>query len=98
VRELERRARAADEDTSRPERRAVDRGEHPDRTAAVERISDALGEALGADVHVRGSARGFTAQLHFASAEEALQFAAGLHQARRLALVPSSNMHHSPGD
>ncbi len=48
---------------------------HPDQREAIEQIAEALGTALGADVKVRGGARGFTAQLSFASAEEALELA-----------------------
>ena len=57
-------------------------GRHPDREAAIEGIADALGEALGAEVHVRAGTRGFTAQLHFPSADEALEFAARVRPAR----------------
>src|SRR5947209_4896739 len=48
---------------------------HPDQADAVERIADALGEALGADVDVRPSGRGYHAQLTFGSLEEALDLA-----------------------
>lgn len=76
VRELESRARAAGAHTAPAADDAITVREHPDRAAAVEEIADALGEALGADVHVRAGSRGFTAQLRFESADEALEFAA----------------------
>jgi hypothetical protein len=47
----------------------------PDRQAAIEQIADALGEAFNADVRVRGTSGGFTAQIRFASLDEALTFA-----------------------
>lgn len=75
VRELESRARAAGA-SGAAERGPITVTEHPDRAAAVQQIADALGEALGADVHVRGGTRGFTAQLRFESVDEALEFAA----------------------
>jgi ParB family transcriptional regulator, chromosome partitioning protein len=73
VRELESRARAADADAAPPRAR---RELHPDRQAAVERITDALGEALGTDVQVAPAASGaYRAQLTFASLDEALDLA-----------------------
>jgi ParB family transcriptional regulator, chromosome partitioning protein len=79
VRELESRARVADDDavggepgSSRTTARA---GIHPDQLEAVERITDALARALGVDVKVRGTARGYAVQIAFASADEALQLA-----------------------
>ena len=76
VRELESHARVA-EAGSRPAAEAAPsaRTEHPDRQAAIEQIADSLGSALGADVKVRAGARGYTAQLTFASLEEALELA-----------------------
>jgi ParB family chromosome partitioning protein len=78
VRELESRARTADSapapgstTTSAPKADA----DHPDRQAAIDQITEALGAALGADVKVRGAARGYTAQLSFSSLEEALDLA-----------------------
>lgn len=76
VRELESRARSADPSKapehgdSRPDLSA-----HPDRQAAIEQIADALGEAFKADVKVKGTSRGFTAQVAFSSLDEALEFA-----------------------
>ena len=78
VRELEARARTAEDAPGSPAPRptaAGSRTDHPDRQAAVEQITDALGRALGADVKVRSGARGFTAQVSFSSLEEALELA-----------------------
>ena len=76
VRELEARARTADNPAQVPGKSAATRStEHPDRRAAAERIADVLGAALGADVQVRAGARGYTAQLAFSSLEEALELA-----------------------
>lgn len=79
VRELESRARGAEDGTGPSADRQVrtpgDAADHPDRQAAIEQIADALGTALGADVKVRGAARGYTAQLSFSSLEEALELA-----------------------
>lgn len=78
VRELESRARTADSapapgstKTKAPKADA----DHPDRQAAIDQITEALGVALGADVKVRSAARGYTAQLSFSSLEEALDLA-----------------------
>jgi ParB family chromosome partitioning protein len=78
VRELESRARTASDapttestNTSTPNANV----DHPDRQAAIDQITDALGTALGADIKVRGAARGYTAQLSFSSLEEALELA-----------------------
>lgn len=78
VRELESRARQAETRADRPAGAGAEGAagpEHPDQREAIEQIADALGTALGADVKVRGGARGFTVQLSFASAEEALDLA-----------------------
>ncbi len=78
VRELEARARTSEgaPDAPAPKQAAATSGtDHPDRLAAIEQIADSLGSALGADVKVRSSARGFTAQLRFSSLEEALELA-----------------------
>lgn len=78
VRDLEARARAAG-NVDEPEQRAGDsrrrRAPSAEIEAAAERISDALGSALGADVAVQGGARGFTAKLKFRSLSEAMSFA-----------------------
>ena len=81
VRELESRARAADVSPASPSNRAASATAdlaHADQQAAIAQIADALGTALGADVKVRGTARGYTAQLSFSSLEEALDLAARL--------------------
>ncbi len=78
VRELEARAREADASptNSAGERPAAPpETEHPDRQEAIDQIADVLGVALGADVKVRGVARGFTVQLSFSSVDEALELA-----------------------
>ena len=80
VRELESRARQADGPANGPGAtvtaiRSASAEDHPDRHAAVEQIADALGRALRADVKVKSGARGFTAQISFASLDEALEFA-----------------------
>jgi ParB family transcriptional regulator, chromosome partitioning protein len=74
VRELESRARAANEDA--PARRLRPRAElHPDRQAAVDQIADLLGEALGADLRVTAAGTGYRAQLSFESLDEAVALA-----------------------
>ncbi len=76
VRELEARARAAA--AAAPERRprrGRRRAIHPDQAAAIERIADALGEALGAELEITPAGRGYRAQLTFQSLDEALEMA-----------------------
>jgi len=73
VRELESRARRADESgqaARTPARRAA---VHPDQQAAVEQLSDAFGSAFGTDVKVVPSGGGYRLQLAFESLEEALE-------------------------
>jgi ParB family chromosome partitioning protein len=74
VRELEQRARNSGSDRSaRPPRRRRDGAVHPDQQAAMVRITDALGAALGCEVEVTAaSGGGYRAQLGFESLEEAL--------------------------
>jgi ParB family transcriptional regulator, chromosome partitioning protein len=73
VRELERRAREAEE---RPVARARRRrGLHPDQEAAVEQLSDAFGAALGTDVRVVPQGDGYRLQLAFDSLDDALELA-----------------------
>jgi len=74
VRELEHRARAANEVAApRPTRR---RGSlHPDQAAAVERLSDAFEAAFGTQVHVAPQGDGYRLQLAFESLDEALEVA-----------------------
>jgi ParB family transcriptional regulator, chromosome partitioning protein len=51
-------------------------GSHPDQVQAARDIADALGGALGADVHVKPTRDGrYSAQLSFATAEEAIDLA-----------------------
>ncbi len=76
VRQTEARARAAagregDEIAiSRPERVP-----HPDQVEAAERLGEAFGRALGADVRVTPSAKGYRVQFAFDSLDEALEAA-----------------------
>ena len=77
VRELEERARRANSDAgrvprARPRRPAL----HPDQEAAVQRIGDSLGAALGREVEVTaGTAGGYRVHLSFESADEAVELA-----------------------
>lgn len=48
---------------------------HPDQEAAIEEIVATLGTALGTDVSVRATARGYRVELNLASAEEAAALA-----------------------
>jgi ParB family transcriptional regulator, chromosome partitioning protein len=74
VRELERRARAAEEaDPARPARPRS--ALHPDQAAAVERLADAFGDALGTDVQVAPQGDGYRLQLAFDSLDDALELA-----------------------
>jgi ParB family transcriptional regulator, chromosome partitioning protein len=78
VRDLENRARAAgsgDRGSAKRGSRARRRNLHPDQEAAITQISDALGEALGCDVDVAPSGRGYRAELSFASLDDALDMA-----------------------
>ena len=73
VRVLEQRAREANAPgrTVRKGRAAV----HPDQVEAAERISEALGGALGTDVRVRPSGTGYRVELAFENLDEALALA-----------------------
>jgi ParB family chromosome partitioning protein len=76
VRQTEERARAVagrddGEIAVAPSARAV----HPDQIEAAERLGEAFGRALGADVRVTARARGYSVQLAFESLEEALEVA-----------------------
>jgi len=77
VRELETRARAAVSPHNEAIRERHARS-NADKLAAVQQITDVLGSALGADVKVKSTSRGYAAQLSFDSLDEALQFAAGV--------------------
>jgi ParB family chromosome partitioning protein len=75
VRELEHRARNARSISSTPRKRARV-ALHPDQESAIERISDALGSALGLEVEVTASSTGgYRAHLAFESLDEALEVA-----------------------
>jgi ParB family chromosome partitioning protein len=78
VRHTEERARAAA--GRRDAAIAADgaRGTHPDQIEAAERLGEAFGRALGADVRVTPKAGGYRVQLAFESLEEALEVAARL--------------------
>jgi ParB family chromosome partitioning protein len=79
VREVERRARAADAEDGRAAHHARRRAKlHPDQQAAVERLSDAFGSALGTDVAIAPQGTGYRLQLTFDSLDEALELAARL--------------------
>jgi ParB family chromosome partitioning protein len=77
VRELESRARSsAGRSSPRRSRRRVGRGLHPDQADAIDRISDALGAALGCEVAVApGKGSGYRVELSFESLDEALDLA-----------------------
>lgn len=86
VRELERRARAVAESGGRAGGDAAARVGGPalaDRAAAISEISDALGSALGADVRVKATKDGYSAQITFESVDEALALAQRLQPRRR---------------
>lgn len=77
VRELEARARVADPPAASADGdSSAEVSANPDRQAAIEQIADVLGEAFKADVKVKGTASGFTAQIGFSSLDEALELAA----------------------
>jgi ParB family chromosome partitioning protein len=48
---------------------------HPDQLQAAREIADALGSALGAEVHVKPTRDGYRAELSFATPQEALELA-----------------------
>jgi ParB family chromosome partitioning protein len=79
VRMVEARARASTRDPGRASGKAAgrvrgDRRTHPDQDEAAKRIADALGGALGADVHVEAiGERGYRAELTFSTVEEAVE-------------------------
>jgi len=76
VRQTEARARAAagrDEIEIKAGRPA--RELHPDQVAAAERLGEAFGRALGADVQVTPKANGYRVQFAFESLDEALEAA-----------------------
>jgi ParB family transcriptional regulator, chromosome partitioning protein len=81
VRELEAKARAAATKPSKAGTAVAPATEkrheplHPDQLAAIEQIEDALGTALGADLDVTATGRGYRVQLTFESLDEALDLA-----------------------
>ncbi len=75
VRELERRAREADEPRPGRGRTASRSVLHPDQQAAVEQLSDAFGTALGTAVRVVPQGDGYRLQLAFESLDDALELA-----------------------
>jgi ParB family chromosome partitioning protein len=84
VRELERRARAADTGGA-PASRAARRPAspallHPDQAAAIERLSDTFAGLLGVEVAVTPAGSGYRLSLEFTSEEEALTLAARLRR------------------
>jgi ParB family transcriptional regulator, chromosome partitioning protein len=81
VRQTEERARAAAgrDDIDVGSRRA--RVAHPDQVEAAERLGEAFGRALGAEVHVTPTAGGYRVHLVFRSLEEGLEVAERLSEA-----------------
>ena len=73
VRETEERARAAA--GRRAARPSAARAIHPDQVEAAERLGEAFGRALGAEVRVTPRADGYRVQLAFDSLDEALEVA-----------------------
>jgi ParB family chromosome partitioning protein len=75
VRQTEERCRAAvgrdDAERATPAAREA----HPDQVEAAERLGEAFGRALGAEVRVTAKANGYRVQLAFDSLEEALEVA-----------------------
>jgi ParB family chromosome partitioning protein len=53
---------------------------HPDQEAAMSRIAESLGEALGSEIRVRPAPNGYRVELDLASAEEAVALAARLRR------------------
>jgi ParB family chromosome partitioning protein len=76
VRQTESRARAASgRADSEIAARRVSPAAHPDHVEAAERLGEAFGRALGADVRVTPRAQGYRVQLAFDSLDEALEVA-----------------------
>jgi ParB family chromosome partitioning protein len=83
VRELEQRARGTRGDRTPTSDRNGRSPLHPDQEAAIERISDALGTALGREVEVTAAPRGeYRAKLSLGSLDEALDLARRLRVKR----------------
>ena len=75
VRQTEERCRAAASREDGKSTAPVARDAHPDQIEAAERLGDAFGRALGAEVRVTAKASGYRVQLAFDSLEEALEVA-----------------------
>jgi ParB family chromosome partitioning protein len=78
VRHTEDRARAANGRNEEGTNRRTTRVAHPDQVEAAERLGEAFGRALGAEVRVTPKASGYRVQLAFDSFEEALEVAGRL--------------------
>jgi hypothetical protein len=61
-----------------PGRRTRRAKAHPDQLEAAERLADALGRALGADVDVTPRGSGYRVTVEFASLDDAMALAAHL--------------------
>jgi ParB family transcriptional regulator, chromosome partitioning protein len=76
VRQTEERARALASRNGEQSAAPADAGAaHPDQLEAAERLGEAFGRALGADVRVTPKANGYRVQLAFSSLEEGLEVA-----------------------
>jgi ParB family transcriptional regulator, chromosome partitioning protein len=76
VRQTEIRARAAaGRDDGEISAGRIQRAPHPDQVEAAERIGEAFGRALGADVRVTPRAQGYRVQFAFDTLDEALEAA-----------------------
>jgi ParB family transcriptional regulator, chromosome partitioning protein len=75
VRQTETRARAAAGREDEVIARRPERLPHPDQVEAAERLGEAFGRALGADVRVTPSAKGYRVQFAFETLDEALEAA-----------------------
>jgi ParB family chromosome partitioning protein len=79
VRQTEGRARAAaGREEGEIAASRIERSPHPDQVDAAERLGEAFGRALGADVRVTPKAKGYRVQFAFDSLDEALEAAARL--------------------
>jgi ParB family chromosome partitioning protein len=83
VRRLEEQARAANQrGGGAVARRRAARTVHPDQEAAMTRVAEAFGAALGRDVTVRPRARGYRVELDVESADDALELLSRLRSSR----------------
>lgn len=78
VRDLEARARAANDQTSAPKRGRRAAAVHPDQAAAIDSLGEAYGELLGRDVSVRVRGAGYRLEVEFDSLDDALKLAGRL--------------------